>query len=263
MAVITGAYDRMESVLTRLGLASSAFTIVPGDETSVSNGTEAASALLGDASRLAMYDIVFVDCGAAVAEPSYFDGLTSPTIYANLRSFVEGGGRLYVTDESYDLIEQTWPSVIAFQSSTDGLSTTPEQPDAAEVGATADTVLATLHDDTLQAWLTQNGVTSAGGAMPVQGLVDGWAVVSSVDMTHAKVWASGYVSWYGASGFSIAGSGVRPLTVTFEAGCGRTLFTSYHTVEGMSPGAALSAQEQALAYLILEIGTCIQDPTLI
>jgi hypothetical protein len=39
------------------------------------------------------------------------------------------------------------------------------------------------------------------------------------------------------------------------------LFTSYHTLES-DGGSALSAQEQALAYLILEIGNCVEEPAL-
>jgi hypothetical protein len=51
----------------------------------------------------------------------------------------------------------------------------------------------------------------------------------------------------------------RPLTITFEAGCGRALFTSYHTVEEEA-SRDWTAQEQILAYLVLEIGVCITEP---
>lgn len=46
-----------------------------------------------------------------------------------------------------------------------------------------------------------------------------------------------------------------PLTITGEYGCGRILFTAYHTVE--SGGyVGLTPQELILMYLILEIGVC-------
>ena len=60
-------------------------------------------------------------------------------------------------------------------------------------------------------------------------------------------------------------SPTAPLTLTFEAGCGRVLFTSYHTHqhEGEAPSRWLNAQEMILGYLAFEIGTCVEDPILI
>ena len=46
--------------------------------------------------------------------------------------------------------------------------------------------------------------------------------------------------------------------MSFEpAGCGRVLFSTYHTTE--SQHAGLYPQERILLYLIMEIGTC-RDP---
>ena len=50
----------------------------------------------------------------------------------------------------------------------------------------------------------------------------------------------------------------RPLTVTYEpAGCGRVLFSTYHTTDELHPG--LVPQERILLYVIMEIGICM-DP---
>lgn len=53
--------------------------------------------------------------------------------------------------------------------------------------------------------------------------------------------------------------GAHPATVSFEHGCGRVLFSTYHTA-----GAArdpLMAQEKALLYVLLEVGVCVDSST--
>jgi hypothetical protein len=47
----------------------------------------------------------------------------------------------------------------------------------------------------------------------------------------------------------------HPLTITAEYGCGRLMFTAYHTVEGRDY-VGLTPQELVLMYLIMEIGIC-------
>jgi hypothetical protein len=49
------------------------------------------------------------------------------------------------------------------------------------------------------------------------------------------------------------------LTVTYEpAGCGRVLYSTYHTTANTPPG--LAPQERILVYLIMEIGVCKDGP---
>jgi hypothetical protein len=72
-----------------------------------------------------------------------------------------------------------------------------------------------------------------------------------VDVGH-KVWIEGP----GAESWGVPPADSNwPLTITGEYGCGRIMFTAYHTVE--SGGyVGLSPQELVLMYLILEIGVC-------
>ena len=52
---------------------------------------------------------------------------------------------------------------------------------------------------------------------------------------------------------------IHPLTVTFEpTGCGRVMYSTYHTTEGVHSG--LVPQERVLLYLIMEIGECKDGP---
>jgi hypothetical protein len=274
IAIGTGFYDAMQNVVAKIGLGAvdSSGWLVPGSEQfDLYDGTgdgfgsmPTLESLLRDEDRLKTYDIVFINCGSA-PEDDFFGGgsiLSEPAVRANLRAFVEGGGRLYVTDEAYDYVEQTFPRFIAFEEDGD-LTETPEPEDEAELGEDMESVDATVHDDTLRAWLESLG-HAVGGTVQITGMIGGWTVIEEVDTTLGKTWVSGNVMWYGSSGFELM-SDVRPLTVTFDLGCGRVLYTSYHTDDSFfgTSGTALTAQELILAYLILEIGKCIEDPVLI
>ena len=46
----------------------------------------------------------------------------------------------------------------------------------------------------------------------------------------------------------------RPMTISADYGCGRLMFSTYHTDEGAHAG--LTPQELILLYIILEIGVC-------
>ena len=255
IAVVTGTYDRMETVLERVGFASSVIEIYEDDPESSYDPTGGAD-LFRDASRLSTYDYVFVDCGASVADEYYAtSALREPAVQANLRAFVEGGGRLYVTDLAHDVAETAIPAAIDFGGGS-GLTDTPEPIDRAGEGAPIEhAVHAQVLDDDLRAWLDNNGALDASGRMEVRGLESGWVLVEAASPDRARVWVEGPLD-------APSASRVRPLTVTGDRGCGRALFTSYHTIEDHSGGTTLSAQEQALAYLILEIGNCIDEPAL-
>jgi len=262
IAVIEGIFDRMEDVLLKLGLDSDSFDIF-------SDYSADAQSIMIDSTFVGRYDILFVNCGADVVEDyslySEESLITLPAVHANIRQFVESGGRLYVTDLAYDLIEATMPDYIDFYGSAtmDGLSANMESLGSAEVGEATDSVNATIHDEGLAEWLETTGATPTLGLMEVRSLLPGWAVMEDVDAERSRTWVSGDVT------FDSSHTGEKPLTATFENGCGRSLYTSYHTAESdlfgydePSDSTELIAQEQALAYMILEIGSCIEDPVL-
>jgi hypothetical protein len=274
IAVSTGFYDAMENVLAKLGLASldSFGWLVPGSEQfdlfeGAGEGidpTRELATLLRDPVRLATYDVLLINCGSD-PEDTFFGGesiIEDAAVLANLRAFVEGGGRLYVTDEAYDYVEHAFPRFLAFEE--DGtLHTTPEPEDEAEIGLDMESVAATVHDEALREWLESLGHLS-GGTVRITGMLGGWTVIENVDPELTTTWVSGPVEWETRDTFEVM-TDTRPLTVTFDLGCGRVLYTSYHTDDSFFGvgGPALTAQELMLAYLLLEIGTCIDDPVLI
>jgi hypothetical protein len=269
IAIATGAFDFMENVVAKMGLGrvgpfgelvrgSEQFDLYAGD--GFGEGTDFAI-LLRDRARMAMYDVIFINCGSW-PEEDFPSILVDPAVRDNLRAFVEGGGRLYVTDEAYDYVEQIYPRFInyAYGGAT-GLSDTPESEDIAEIGDSLETVRGMVHDEQLRAWLAHLGLLAADDTVQIREMISGWAVIARVDPERTVTWVSGLVMWTGGVGGTE--SGVQPLTVTFDRGCGRVLYTSYHTTGFSGEGVAeLTPQELILAYLTLEIGTCIEDPIL-
>lgn len=267
IAVVTGTFDHMQTVLTRLGLSSSAIEIVAGDPDDPAPN-DGGAGLFRDRDRLLAFDYVFVNCGAGLADSwAAASPLTERAMRDNIVAFVEGGGRLYVTDLAYDVLEVAMPSAIDFGGSA-GTSETPEPIDGAESGPSIDrAVHAEVLDADLRAWLGETGALDAAGQMEVRGLEDGWVRVSRANPDRAVVWVRGPLDAdvvddpWGDPWDEPTSVEPSALTVTSDRGCGRALFTSYHTLHD-GGGATLSAQEQALAYLVLEIGNCIEEPQL-
>lgn len=284
IAVGTGDFDSMQIVVAKIGLGelSAEGALVPGSEqfdlyegSSFGFGSTypGLDALLRDLPRMQGYDVIFVNCGSGPEQGDIFTGdsiLDEPAVRENIRQYVEGGGRFYVTDEAYDYVEQALPRFIGFENGfgpeTAGLSETPEEEDSAEIGNDMEFANGTVHDDALRAWLGQVGALQPDTTVRITGIIAGWTVMHETDAMRTKTWVSGDVVWISDDGFSDE-RGNRPLTVTFDYGCGRVLYTSYHTAEfslfGGGDPRALTPQELILAYLTLEIGTCIEDPILI
>ncbi|MBW2735142.1 MAG: carboxypeptidase regulatory-like domain-containing protein [Deltaproteobacteria bacterium] len=246
IAVITGAWDRLEKVLDKLGVEEKVFF----NGTDLLGGSESMQALLQNGALLAQHHIVFINCGTR------FEALvTQPGPARNvLREYVKAGGRLFATDYSYDFIEQVFPEFIDFQASTQNEWTLPEEPNAAEVGTANLDFEADVMDESLAQWLKlpEIGALLPNGKLHVRGFKDFWAMQSSVS-ERGKVWVSGRVSGIGVSGET------RPLTSSYSfidddgQGCGRVFFSSYHT---HGEQTVLLPQERVLEYLMLEIGTC-------
>lgn len=97
IAVVRGRWDRVETILTQLGIP---FELHEGEDTP--------AGILGNPALLASYDILFLNCGIDDAT------VRSPAVAANLRAFVEGGGALYASDLAYDAVEAAFAGAIDF-----------------------------------------------------------------------------------------------------------------------------------------------------
>jgi hypothetical protein len=270
IAVVTGQYDVMECVLRELGLAPGSFDLYNGIKSLIGGtpGVEGQfNTLLGDLDRMKQYNIIFINC----SDNDYESLLGNAGVRSNIESYVSAGGRLYVTDWSYDYLEQVpaLAPVIDFAPSPSGDA--PEARNQAAVGKGGIEIDASILDDGMSSWLaaveevTGDDIISDQGKVHIEHFLGDWAVQLQVPTRdESKVWLEGPVSGGGISG-------VKALTTTYDhQECGRVLYSSYHTAGGRRqfptdsfPGYCgsqkLSPQEHVLLYLILHVADCIGD----
>jgi len=237
MTVVHGAYDEIEASLEKLGIDKSAIEIV----TSPLVG-EAARAFLRDKSRVDDRHIVFLPCGDYTQPTPNVDLSADETIRKNMKDFVEAGGRLYVTDWHYDFLAKTFPGFVTFE----GESAVPCS-GCGRISYDATATTSTL-DPSLGAWMSAQGLTSFTLEKNYTGITKVSSVTEGGKTTVPRVWVSG----------ARAGQAPKPATVSFERGCGRVLFSTYHT-EPFANG--LTPQERALLGVLLEVSVCNDSPT--
>lgn len=216
-------YDKIDESLTKLGIR----------EFEVRDDR----ALLDDASALMSYQVVFIPCGHR-DDPR----ASSPEVIENLRAFVAAGGKLYVTDWSYEFVRRPFPGLVTWERETDRLG-------SAATGTKWEAP-AVVEDEGLAAWLRATGDAS----FTIEG---NWTTIASVDevedrdarggptVIRPKVWVAADKE-----------GRVYPTTVSFASQCGRVLYSTYHTESDFGGTSELLAQEKALLYSVLEIGVC-------
>lgn len=238
MAVMDGVYDDIENTLAKLGLGQTdtSGALLSGTESFDLIQNTARDAFLTDYNTLSQYHIVFFPCDFSWADTH----LTSSTVLDNLNNFMEAGGRLYVTDYAYDVLRQARPEPITWVGDSGGFGD-------AESGLYDSNSSAT--DPGLGDWLTAQGISTFVAEA-------NWTEIQSVNpytapdedgvstMFDPTVWVTGDVN-----------GTQRPLTVSYQHGCGRALFSTYHTEAGPN----LLVQEKALLYILLEVAVCIGE----
>ena len=263
IAVVTGAFDRMEVILAKLGLATidageidyatAAFTMFDGNQFGEFDDVTDLFAInpATNMPRIAEFDIVFVNCGA---DTMLFE---SDENLATLRTYVQNGGVLYATDWAYDFVEQSIPEYLRFAGESDANPAQPHGLGEAQIGLSDITISATVRDPLLAAWL--DGVTCNGdeacrggnGSLHIEGFLGGWAVMEGAHSALASVVSahvSGIVPDVGPPDQE------RPLSVAFPFGEGQVIYSSYHTVHEGESSTSFYPQERVLQYLVFEAG---------
>ncbi len=263
IAIGSGNADHLDNVVLAMGIPQ--FDCYEGRTSTTANCPTAQRAgkkvleLLKDEPTLATYSLLFISCAPGIW--SSYSTADRATIVKNLGAWVTKGGRLIVTDHSYDYVSQTWPSEIVWHGPPQVGGVWPIGTLAgagANVGIvpTTGTTFAGVIDDTvLTAWLKlpEIGVTSAPN-VAITGWLAPWTVQQSLPTTTTRV-VHGNVQYDYPKGGATE-SGDLPLTSKFVvAGCGRVIYSSYHTSSGSS--TTLAPQERILEYLMLESAGCV------
>ena len=184
----------------------------------------------------------------------------NPGLIDNARQWVSEGGKWYVTDWANEYLYETFPT---YQT----LNGQAFDPDLGYYDTTG-----IIDDPDLLAWLQAlpPALKDLGGgqpnllSLPTVEIVDNWSGIDStppiivqddegndVDVGH-HTWVEGTCPVCSPS------SGLRPMTISGQYGCGRMMFSTYHTTEDAHSG--LIPQELILLYIILEIGVCHDSP---
>ncbi|MBK8219104.1 MAG: hypothetical protein IPK71_35715 [Myxococcales bacterium] len=226
-----GNFDDIGATLAKLGITPTRTLDQSQERTSLSNVTE-----------LAKYHVVFLPCGSCVTNETNNNGTAEdPAIKGALRDYVTKGGKVYVTDWKQGFVSEGFPGYVDF---------------AQAKGCTGGgyDVNAIVKDQGLDDWLKAQGTTGSFQLKANYQRINGVRQVYLEDgdggtrVYSPKVWMSGNQS-----------GSEKPQTVSFEYGCGRVLYSTYHTET--SATAPLDEQEKALFYILFEVAsTCVVDP---
>jgi len=259
MAIVPGSWDRIDVSLAKLGLAkitgskplfgptidyaTAGFDYYEPTKPLDPNDPKQPTQLLKKPEILGQYHIVFIPCdGDTGAEQWCTSTLaTDGTVKDNLTKFVVDGGKMYVTDFSYEYVRQLFPEYVEWVGQTSTIGS------ACEHGAYD--APAQVQDQGLQDWLTAQNITD----WSVEANWTSIQKVNTVDTTDMdgnptkvtpKVW--------------VIGKG--PNTLSFERSCGRVLYSTYHTEADKGSTTELLTQEKALLYILLEVAVCVAPP---
>ncbi|MFT5683083.1 MAG: hypothetical protein ACI8RZ_004010 [Myxococcota bacterium] len=196
IAVISGDYDHVESLLSGLGLE---FTIYRG----TSGQTEYMS-LLQDPDLMAEYDIIFFNCGM---DTTWSRNASYDTVAANIKDYVQAGGSIYTSDWAYNIFEAAFPGAADFYGEDSVVG-------SAYWGADG-YLTANVLDPTFQSLLGSN-------TAQLNYDLASWAVVETAS-SNTEVLLSGNAPLY------LWGSvNNSPLAIRFSSGSGVALYTSFH-----------------------------------
>jgi hypothetical protein len=272
IAVSSGNVDHLDAVLSQLGITE--YDCYEGRKTagaSTATCQQAAGKVIADviqdSTQLDPYHMLFLSC-APGAYAQFITNHNQAMMTMNTQSWVQNGGRMFVTDTAYDYIAQAFPGGITWF----GASGSPQPVDAANEGCapapsgggSAHTVPYTVTvDDALLAQWLQVGVHVLPPLAPspptvsIEGFYQPWSVIASLP-PGATLIANGTMPIDPTLPTTNCASPTMmnvPLTAEFDVPtCGRVVFSSYHTYS--AGGNAAIAQEKIMEYLIFAAAFC-------
>jgi hypothetical protein len=209
VAVVSGDYDDFATLLPELGIGD--FEIINGQ-----TGEDLVQ-FLSSPENLAAYEMVFFDGGHLEEDVVYdTDGNDTagivPSVQLALAQYVRNGGTLYVTDWSYDLIEQIWPEMVDFL----GDDTVPDDAQRGE-------------PELVEAQVVHPGLSNSLGvdSLSIDFDMAVWPpVISTAD--EVTVFLRGDV--HSRDGMSVSSHGSSALLLQFDSGDGSVVFCPWrHT----------------------------------
>ncbi|HNF98205.1 MAG TPA: hypothetical protein PK493_12975 [Pseudomonadota bacterium] len=279
MAVAVGNWDAIECVLRGVGLQDREFSAPAGsgavhlynnrqDGTGAPSGVSV-SELLTDLKKMKQYNLIFLNCSDDTFSASL---LRDAKVKKNLVDYVAAGGRMYITDWSYDFVGQP-PEFAPYICFNDDKPCTDLSPHGrfTATGALRTGSVNPLWADidqthqggkNLATWMSNLPDPSPGGRVKIVDDVGSWVLMQQTAQDQTKYPSTTWL-WGTIKGQR------RPVTVTFDYpaqnACGKVLYATYHTRDhsetglfpSYCPKTKLIPQEQVLEYLIFEISSCV------
>lgn len=243
MAIVSSTYDRTECILKKMGVDDAEFTaetgtgrihLYTGNGASVSPPGGPGTNLWSSLPQLKKYDVVALPCS------SYPSG-QSTTLF----DYANQGGRLYITDLSYPVIQAgpaPWPSTANWVG---GSGVNP---------ATIDTSFP--KGDALANWLQTIGATTTKGSISLTGNYHRF----SASNKPAQRWV-----YFNSTDEQLYGFNT-PYNQPPAQQCGRVFYASFHVANGSGTSfpsecgnAPLTAQEKVLEFMLLDLASCVTD----
>lgn len=256
IAVVTGSYDNIESILYDIGLVDDSdlpiFDIIDGsnsrthepfdlskrnhlksnklDEISLEPNVDFNfSDLLNDINLMSQYDIIFLNCGLDTSDANVND-----TLY----DYVFNGGLLYATDWAYPFLER-------FNEISGNDYLTFYQP--YQSGESLSTEAAILSSE-LNDWLSFNFNLTIENSVIIDEFLNSWQVVDTYDLDNVIAWLSGEVEFINEN--NELESDEKELAFTYSIGDGGIFYSSFHT-ENHDIG--FSNVDRVMEFLIFEL----------
>lgn len=289
VAMAQGTNDNIEDILAKLGMGTltggNQFGSPMGENGATElaiyqyGGTAANSVtfLLSNMDEMRKYHIIFFPCATSMTSIDTL--LKDQAVLANIRRYVNEGGKLYVTDWSGEIADRSFPPQI--QLGGDGNIDSQGTYDPMTFSGTL-TLAGTANggsydlddgkavDQGLHDWLgLQTGPSESGSVGMYNAdrfeVTDLWNWVKKLNPVQIGLDDQGMPvydnpkAWVTGSKPGEPAATNKPIAVTYEpTGCGKVLYTTFQTANSAHQG--LYPQERVLLYLIMEIQTCSDNP---
>lgn len=245
MAIVTSPYDPTECIMRKIGIADEEFTVPSGNGRVhiykgggaglVGQTPPSGESLWGATSELQRYDLVALPCSS---QPT-----TAPH-RENIEAYANGGGRVFITDLSQDVIKDG-PAAWAQTAKWNALGSYANP-------AHIDTTFP--KGEALAKWLQTIGATTKQGELALQN--------TYVRLTDVNAPAQ---KWITSSTSTQTYSFNTPVGEDAENQCGRVFYSSFHIATGgggtfptSCNNAPLTPQEKALEFMLFDLSSCIQ-----
>jgi len=229
IAVLTGTFDHIEQILDQLGVT---YQLYEGDSAALNpNSARSGLDLLKNLNELLTYDILFINCGEWYQSFNLSTQAEVDLMEANLVTFVQSGGSLYVSGWAYYWAELAFPEAVDYYGD-----------DLFEGSAKKGNIIDNLVADVISTPF-QNALAPAT-TLTIKFNWPAWVVASSVSFTSTVHILAASVPTFSETLTDV------PLVVSHKPTetSGTVFFTSFHHE------AQLSGQmEQVLRFLVFQL----------